>query len=220
MVLALKAAMNESDPVRRAIKVWMREVMTMKDWSAGEWARRAGTSPTNITRFLSPTSMIMPSSATISKLARVAGSQPRFQGYGEPQADRAWQVPLVAARVLAGLPPRQLWEFVMSPSSPLHRIAIDGPVDGPVFVADVPSSGMTGRGIVPGDRLLIEKMAVRDLEPGFVVLFWHDGAVKVGEWQGSLIIFYPAAHGDVQFQPVRTSDVEVYGRVRRLIRDL
>jgi len=64
-------------PETRAIRVWMRQVMDAKGWSANQWASLAGTSPTNITRFLKD-AVNIPSSRTISKLAYVAGSSPTF----------------------------------------------------------------------------------------------------------------------------------------------
>lgn len=66
-----------ADNESRAIRVWMRQVMDQKNWSANQWASLAGTSPTNITRFLKDGNHI-PSSRTISKLAYVAGSSPTF----------------------------------------------------------------------------------------------------------------------------------------------
>ena len=66
-----------SDKEERTIRVWMRQVMDQKNWSANQWANLAGTSPTNITRFLKEGNHI-PSSRTISKLAYVAGSSPTF----------------------------------------------------------------------------------------------------------------------------------------------
>lgn len=219
-VLAGADPMNEEDAARRAIKVWMRDVMTSKGWSANEWAKKAGTSPTNITRVLSPSSTIIPSGATISKLARIAGSQPALSFFHELHASSSWQVPYVHVKLLSGFTPRQLWDYVMQPAVSLTSIAVDGPIDGPSVVTDVPAHGMAGRGIVPGDRILIERMAARDLEPGNVVVFQHEGRPKIGEWQGTLIVFYPATAGDVDHRPVRASEVEVYGRVRRLIREL
>lgn len=61
---------------RNSVRVWMRNVMADKGWSANEWANLAGTSATNITRMLSPTNKTVPSIDTIAKLAMVAGSQP------------------------------------------------------------------------------------------------------------------------------------------------
>lgn len=63
---------------RKSIKVWMREVMSSTGMSANEWAVKAGTSPTNITRFLNTESKYIPSARTIAKLASVAKTQPSF----------------------------------------------------------------------------------------------------------------------------------------------
>lgn len=209
------------EATRKAIKVWMREVMNAKNWTANEWARRAGTSPTNITRFLSPTSHIVPSSSTVSKLARVAGSQPKLNPLESLHASRAFQVPVFSAQLVQSFNPTQLWDYAVGQSASVETIAVDGPVEGPAFVSDVPSHGMVGRGVQPGDRVLVEKVKRADLQPGHVVLFQHEGTVRIGEWQGTLIVFYPpAGQQDPQFRPLRSSDVEVYGRVRRLIREL
>lgn len=69
-----------------AIRVWMRQVMDAKGWSANHWAGLAGTSPTNITRFLKDAQHI-PSSRTISKLAYVAGTSPTFSQVPIQQAE-------------------------------------------------------------------------------------------------------------------------------------
>ena len=61
---------------RRAIRVWLRQTMKEKGMSANEWATKAGTSPTNITRFLNSDTKYIPSSRTISKLSKVVGTQP------------------------------------------------------------------------------------------------------------------------------------------------
>lgn len=61
---------------RQAIRAWMRAVMEQTGWAALEWARRARTSPTNITRFLKNNDASMPSWQTMGKLARVAPLPP------------------------------------------------------------------------------------------------------------------------------------------------
>ena len=70
-----------TDPMKRqeqnAIRVWMRQVMQDREWSANHWATLAGTSPTNITRFLNE-GTFTPSSTTIAKLVHAAGSQPNL----------------------------------------------------------------------------------------------------------------------------------------------
>ena len=37
---------------KNKIRVWMRQVLDQNGWTAREWATKANTSPTNITRFL------------------------------------------------------------------------------------------------------------------------------------------------------------------------
>lgn len=108
----------------------------------------------------------------------------------------------------------------MSPPASLQTITIDGPIAGPAVVVDVPTTGMAGRGIALGDRILVEQVkAVRDIQPGHIVMFYHDDVPKIGEWQGSMVVFYPAV-ADAQFKAIKVSDIELYGRVRRLIREL
>lgn len=68
------------------VRVWMRDVLAEKGWSANEWALAASTSPTNITRMLSGASASPPSAETLLKLSRIAGSQPNFLSLGEADA--------------------------------------------------------------------------------------------------------------------------------------
>jgi len=211
--------MTEDDPARRAIKVWMREVMTQKDWTAGQWAKRAGTTPTNITRFLSPSASVMPSSSTLAKLSRAAGSQPRLNPFQNLNVDFASHVPCISAALVRGFKPEQLKGYMMTPAGMANTIAIDGPIEGPAFVSDVPSLGMTGRGIAAGDRILVEQCKTRHLEPGHVILFRHEGEVKIGEWQDHVVVVHPQVPGP-GFRPLRSSEIDLYGRVRRLIREL
>lgn len=63
---------------RRTIRVWMREVMQQKRLTANSWATLAGTSPTNITRFLNSDSKFLPSARTLAKLSKIAGSSPQL----------------------------------------------------------------------------------------------------------------------------------------------
>lgn len=81
------------DPVERAtrnaVRVWMREVLDRHEWSAAEWAHRAGTTPTNITRVLDPSSTIIPSAVVLSRLAKVAGTQPNLLAFVRRPAVRS-----------------------------------------------------------------------------------------------------------------------------------
>jgi len=54
------------------LRTWMRGIMNEHHWTAQQWAREAGTTPTNITRFVKGSSHI-PSYVTLVKLAHAAG---------------------------------------------------------------------------------------------------------------------------------------------------
>ena len=84
-----------SEP-RRHLQKWVRQVLSENNWSAEEWGRRAGTSPTNITRLLQP-GVSMPSSVTIAKMAAACGSEPHF--LNEEVADV--RVPILSDGVLS-----------------------------------------------------------------------------------------------------------------------
>lgn len=212
--------MTDDSTVRRNIKVWMRDVMTAKGWTASAWARKAGTSPTNITRFLQPTATVLPSSDTLSKLARAAGSQPKLGNAIDVIATRGWQLPYVPVTVVSAYAPMQLWEIVMDGRSAFEMLMVDAPLDGPAVVTDVFGMGMAARGIMPGDRIIVERIQKKDVEAGQIIMFTHEGKVKVAEWQSPLLIFHPLGVGLSDWAPIRTSEVEVYGRVRRVVREL
>lgn len=63
---------------RDAIQNWMREMMQIKMLTANSWATLAGTSPTNITRFLNSDSKFLPSARTLAKLSKIVGSSPQL----------------------------------------------------------------------------------------------------------------------------------------------
>src|SRR5262252_465092 len=65
---------------RVAIRKWVRTVLEETGWSAEEWARKATTSPTNITRILAAEQFSLPNADTLVKLAHAAGSQPDLVG--------------------------------------------------------------------------------------------------------------------------------------------
>lgn len=67
---------DEQDAARQRIAAWLQEILAIKGWSAETWARAAGTSGTNITRFLNGKSSFLPSATTLIKLAGGAGVAP------------------------------------------------------------------------------------------------------------------------------------------------
>lgn len=73
---------------RRAIQAWMRQGVTYFG-SALKWATAAGTTPTNITRFLKNDQASMSSWIIMNKLARVCPIQPPQLAGWKPLEGRA-----------------------------------------------------------------------------------------------------------------------------------
>lgn len=70
------------------LRAWMIMVMTEHDWNAQQWASMAGTSPTNITRFLKGSDHI-PSYATLVKLASAAHTRIPTPGFDKIKLPKA-----------------------------------------------------------------------------------------------------------------------------------
>ena len=205
--------MDSNEQARRAVRVWMREVLEKKDWTAADWAKRAGTSPTNITRVLSPTSRIIPSAATIGKLAAVAGSQPKLSFSNQILSTATASLPLIPANVIAGFANVQVskwWEWLVEKERTFTRVEIDRDPQGPAFVMLVETEDLETEGILAGDKILIEKNA--EMKPGCYVAFFQDNSVGLGQWHRNVITR--------QNVPVNVTDVRVIGRITRIIRDV
>ena len=83
----------ESSEYSVVISQWMKTVMAQKRMSANQWASMAGTSATNITRFLNSNCGFIPSAKTIAKLTSVAGSSPDFTSTTSSEK-RGFQIPI------------------------------------------------------------------------------------------------------------------------------
>ena len=83
----------ESSEYSVVISQWMKTVMAQKRISANQWASTAGTSATNLTRFLNSDCGFIPSTKTIAKLATIAGSWPDFTDT-KPSEKKIFQIPV------------------------------------------------------------------------------------------------------------------------------
>lgn len=210
--------MND-DRAHRAVRVWMREVMKIKGWTAAEWARRAGTSPTNITRVLSPAGRIIPKASTISLLAAAAGTQPQLTGLANMQP-ATLLVPLFTAEEVAALCPERLWMEVMRGTLNGRCVHAGPDIEGPAFALDVEGNGMEGRGLYPGDKVLVQKNG--NPAAGDIIVAISAGKVVIGEWGLRSLNFRPPASlaGSAQFRPLSERDLHVIGQAVSLLRSL
>jgi SOS-response transcriptional repressor LexA len=130
---------SESDMARNSVRVWMRQVLAENGWSAAEWARRAGIAPTTLTRILDPVSNQVPSTETVTRLSRVAGSQPNLGSF-EPVGSRA--VPLY------------LYGDAMG--SVCGHVLAAQPVSEDAYAVRLTTDILNQAGILPGDIVIVE----------------------------------------------------------------
>lgn len=167
--------MRALTPEKNSIRVWMRETMEKRDWSAEKWARLAGTSPTNITRFLKDADH-MPSTATIAKLARVSGSFPQ---YGNRQLNNTtYCLPVVESLV-------HLAEQGAAYRS-VDSMETTAAVSTEAIGFEIGEASKLAPGVAAGDRLVVEPAHVLDPRDGDLVVYgmegqhWHVGQMIEG----------------------------------------
>ena len=184
---------------RKAIRVWMRTVMANHNWTANGWATRAGTSTSNITRFLNSDSKFIPSARTLAKLAAVAGSSPPLLNTGGQQTT-----------------------YIKRPVHNAEGMVVD------MIVIDNDNveiyqlgewSGMGAKGIFGNSTVVVEpKKSFKEINDGDIVLY---KSITLGllcaEYRDHMLIYYPtlASHWPQEFNdqnepywsPIKTKDV-------------
>ena len=203
---------------RNAVRIWMRKVLQEKGWTAAEWARRAGTTPTNITRVLSPTATIVPKGETIALLARAAGSQPQLSPLEDVTA--SVQVPFLSIEPVTWYSASQFWKWILNETHPKSQI--DRDPQRPAFVMAVPDGGMEGRGLVKGDRVLVVRIPIGQVDEGDVVVGTLGGRLVIVDWYDKLVAFRPSVTlaGQAQYKPRPSSEFTYYGKAISMVRDL
>lgn len=176
----------------KAIRVWMREVMANREWSANRWATLAGTSATNITRFLNG-GKFLPSSKTLAKLSYVAGSSPQL-----------------AQNVLSNTAGMTIAVFDEHENKAGTMTVYD--VKGDVIAYRYPRD-CTTNGVKAGDIIVVRKQ--KKFEDGNLVLFFEDTIGLAIKLDGVNAVF----QGKTK-RTIKLSDVRVVGRVVQIIKNL
>lgn len=167
------------DDTRRALLRWATSVMEARGWSAAHWSRLAQVTPSNLTRFLSdPARGSLPSAETIGRLARAAGTEPRF--LDDPDPAPIARVPLLDHdQVLALLAlGRRAAEAYLAAA--LRRnggcVPLDRPASPRAFALTIASRSLDAAGVFPEDRLVLEPFDVLEPQVGDVVVTVGDGS--------------------------------------------
>jgi transcriptional regulator with XRE-family HTH domain len=132
------------------LRRWMQQVMDERRWNAQEWASKAGTTPTNITRFLKGSEHV-PSYTTLVKLAVVAGMPIPTPGLAQREIPKV-RIPLLKLEQVRG-------ERSASVQSLVKRARKDIVADwaGPrAFAVRLDHSRFAEIGYVTGDVLVID----------------------------------------------------------------
>ena len=159
---------------------------------AYEWAKRAGTSSTNITRFLNQDSKYIPSSRTVAKLSQIAGTSPH-----DINAD-------TTSRTI---------EVLNVKGERMRYVNVHG-VEGKVLAMELQQNSGYGVGhINKGDTIIIQEDAKpKDMD---VIMFECEDGFLVGQIMGKMIV-----HKSVEYHEPRVlADVSVVGKVVQCIKN-
>lgn len=172
---------------RKAIRVWMRTVMANHNWTANGWANRAGTSTSNITRFLNSDSKFIPSARTLAKLAAVAGSSPPLLNTGGQQTT-----------------------YIKRPVYDAEGMVVDMIVidDDNVEIYQLGEwSGMGAKGIFGNSTVVVEpKKSFKELQNGEIVLYKSKSlGLLCGEYCDGMLIYFPTNAQDL---PEEFNDID------------
>ena len=177
----------------KAIRVWMRSVMQTRQWSANKWATMAGTSPTNITRFLNGGKFV-PSSKTIGKLSYVAGSAPSLSQTAPLDA---------ASRTIT------LKDHLEKDIGVVTVYNLTGDIIAYKFDRDSITYGIN-----PNDIVVARKQ--KKFEDANVVLFFYEDRLQLGKKIDGMNAVYQTRKN----RTVRLADVRLIGRVVQIVKNL
>lgn len=201
------------DQHKTRIMYWIRDMMEVHGLNYSQWGRRAGVSPTTISRFMSGKCPHVPSSRTLAAMAHVVGSQPPLV-----HEDR-----IVEMVVLPMLSSAQVQAISMGGASLDQSIeaATENVVTSALrykdaFIVELCSSTMDMAGIMKGDQVVVAPH--EDKRDGVTVVVATDYGASAYRY---LPPFLMPVTSDRTMQPVRIhKHITILGVVVQLIRNL
>jgi hypothetical protein len=156
-----------------ALRVWMRETLEKRGISAEQWALQAGTSATNITRFLAGSEHV-PSLKTVAKLAASSGTWPAL-GSGS----RALSV---SERLIPLVEPADLRAALQGEVSRAGWVGCMGGAGQSAAAFSASASMRLAGSVSPGDVLILEPLAFRRMHRGSLVVAQDEEGLIVGRF--------------------------------------
>lgn len=207
-----------TDKDRATIRAWMRRVMQEHGWSAAEWARKANTSATNITRFLNGAAKHIPSSKTIAALARVAGYGPNYLDLATQTMNASRALPLVSnpaqLQIVVDKRRKRELESLVSVLVSINRI-----FDGTMFVVEITESSFDANGVMAGDNVVVLPEKEQPLEPNSKVVAMNDQG-KAGVYMYNPPYLTTASTSGLGPLKLDSTDMKVIGTAIQVQREL
>ena len=207
-----------TDKDRATIRAWMRRVMQEHGWSAAEWARKANTSATNITRFLNGAAKHIPSSKTIAALARVAGYGPNYLDLATQTMNASRALPLVSnpaqLQIVVDKRRKRELESLVSVLVSINRI-----FDGTMFVVEITESSFDANGVMAGDTVVVLPEKEQPLEPNSKVVAMNDQG-KAGVYMYNPPYLTTASTSGLGPLKLDSTDMKVIGTAIQVQREL
>ena len=159
--------MKQSEGQRRAVLDWMNTVIGEEQLSAEQWAKKAGISPTTITEFLSGNRCFLPSTATLTRMAESVGYEIKIEKKDFSEVSINYpgltELDLIKSKQTAQGYEMDVAEKVKIPIPNKHKPA-------EMVLVQVDSTLQSNAGILPGDRLIVDKTAA--LVPGDTIAIY------------------------------------------------
>jgi SOS-response transcriptional repressor LexA len=207
-----------TDKDRATIRAWMRRVMQEHSWSAAEWARRADTSATNITRFLNGAAKHIPSSKTIAALARVAGYGPNYLDLSTQTMNASRALPLVSnpaqLQIVIDKRRKRELESLVSVLVSVNRV-----FDGTMFVVEITESSFDANGVMAGDNVVVLPEKEQPLEPNSKVVAMNEQG-KAGVYMYNPPYLTTASTAGLGPLKLDSTDMKVIGTAIQVQREL
>ena len=193
--------------------------MEERGWSAAAWARQAGVTPTNLTRFLKdPERGSLPSAETIGRLSLAAGREPRF--LDDPPVSAGSVPVLLPSQVqkLMDLPEHDAVIYLRDLiRSGARTLAADPSLSARAFALRITSPHMNAAGLLPEDHAVIEPADRKAPRDGDLVVT-VDGEQACGyRYHAPLLV---PVSTDPACCPLRIGDVPIAGVAVRVVRSL
>lgn len=207
--------MSGENELRLRLRGWMRETLDRHGWSADEWARRAGTSSTNLTRLLNGTGHCsLPNTETLAKLAKVANSQPKLI-----DTDRVpvYYLPVLDANdveTILGLGHTQQEDFLTSLKLEHTQVASVRRRSLRAFGVKIDTESMNAKGLLAGDVAIVEPADLVPPTNGALVAVLSEGLVGGYIYQPPF--YLPAS--TLPFAPLMMDAAELIGRIMQIER--